>query len=237
MKNYWELLYNSSAQGLWALVVLPILFLGWLAIRGHSSNPGVEPLAAGFVRRWAMVFALLALIDLVATGPLGLPLVPFVLLGDFRVFALVLVVMQPTRSRRAVLLEAAAWTVIVPAFAYGTIKLVERVAIPQPATMLWLVYEVGFIVLADLLVTWLIPRRVASDREPVRRYVRAVLGFVVLYYALWALADVLILSGQDRGWALRMLPNQLYYGLLVPFAYARFFSATAASSTSTQAST
>jgi hypothetical protein len=65
--------------------------------------------------------------------------------------------------------------------------------------------------------------------------VRAVLGFVVLYYVLWALADILALNGEDRGWALRMVPNQLYYGLFVPFAYARFFSAQAASSASTQA--
>jgi hypothetical protein len=236
VKNYWEALYNGPAQSVWALVVLPILFLVWLAVRGRAGD-GVEPLAAAFVRRWAVVFALLALVDPIATGLFKLPLVPFVLLGDYRVFALVLVVMQPARSRSGVLLEAAAWTLIVPALAYGLITLVERIAVPQPPTMLWLVYEVGFIVLVDLFVVWMIPRRVGPEREPVRRYVRAVLGFAVLYYSLWAVADVLTLGGEDRGWALRMVPNQLYYGLLVPFAYARFFSAQAASSTSTQAST
>ena len=236
MASSWEALYKGSAQGLWALIFLPVLFLGWLAVRG-AEGAGAEPQAAGFVRCWAAVFALVALIDPIATGPLGLPLLPFVLLGDFRVFALVLVVMQPTRARPSVLLEAAAWTLVVPAVAYGTIRLVETVAIPQPATMLWCVYEVAFVALAEAFVVWLIPRRVASDREPVRRYVRAVLGFVVLYYALWALADTVILGGGDWGWALRIVPNQLYYGLFVPFAYACFFSAKAASSASTQAST
>jgi len=232
----WEALYKGAGQGLWALVVVPVLFLGWVAVRG-AAGAGVEPRAAGFVRRWAPLFALLALVDVVATGPLGWSPLPFVLLGDYRVFALVLVVMQPTRSRASVLLEAVAWTLVVPAFAWGTLRLIETVAVPQPPTMLWCVYEIGFVGLADAFVAWLVPRRVTADREPVRRYVRAVLGFVVLYYALWALADVLILGAHDRGWALRIVPNQLYYGFFVPFAYVRFFSAHAASSTSTQTPT
>ena len=237
MPGTWKALYESPTQGVWALIVLPALFLGWLAVRGHRPGGGVEPAAAGFVRRWAMVFALVALVDPIVTGLLAWPLLPFVLLGDFRVFALVLAVMHPTRARAAVLLEAAAWTLVVPAFAYGTMRLVEAVAGAQAPTMLWIVYEVGFVVLADALVVWLIPRRTGPDREPARRYVRAVLGFVVLYYSLWALADVLTLNGLDLGWALRMVPNQLYYGLFVPFAYFRFFSTHAASSTSTQAAT
>jgi len=236
VQGTWEALYKSPTQGLWALVVPPAVFLAWLAVRG-ARGEGVEPRAAGFVRRWAVAFTLVALVDLVATGPLGWSLLPFVLLGDYRVFALVLVVMHPARARTGVLLEAAAWTLVVPAFAYGTMQLVERVAGAQAPTMLWVVYEIGFIALADTLVLWMIPRRVAPDREPVRRYVRAVLGFAVLYYTLWALADVLTLNGEDRGWALRMVPNQLYYGLFVPFAYVRFFSTHAASSTSTQAPT
>jgi hypothetical protein len=234
----WKALYESPTQSVWSLVVLPAVFLGWLALRGRRAAGPVEPAAAGFVRRWAVVFALVALVDPIATGPLGLPLLPFVLLGDFRVFALVLAVMHPTRARGGVLLEAAAWTFVVPAFAYGTTKLVEAVAGAQASTMLWIVYEAGFVTLADAFVLWVLPRRVDADREPVRRYVRAVLGFVVLYYVLWALADVLTLNGVDAGWALRMLPNQLYYGLFVPFAYVRFFSAeAAASSASTQAAT
>jgi len=229
----WEALYKSSAQGLWALLVLPVLFLLWLALRG-ARGAGVEPRAARFVRRWAVVFAVVALVDLVATGPLGWPLVPFVLLGDFRVFALVLVVMDPTHPRAGTLLRAAGLTLVVPLFAYGLIRLVDTIAIEQPDTMLWCVYEISFVVLAESLVVWLLPR-IATDREPVRRYLRAVLGFVVLYYVLWALADVITLRGDDWGWGLRMVPNQLYYGLFVPFAYWRFFATQAAASSSTQA--
>ena len=234
MATTWEALYRSSAQGLWALLVLPVLFLGWLAVRG-ARGPGVEPLAEGFVRRWAAVFAVVAIVDLVATGPLKWSLLPFVLLGDFRVFALVLVVMHPSRARPVVMLQAALWTLVVPLVAYGTIRLIEVVAIKQPDTLLWCLYEIFFVILAEAFVVWLLPR-VAADREPVRRYLRAVLAFVVLYYVLWAVSDVVTLSGYDWGWGLRMLPNQLYYGLFVPFAYWRFFR-TAASSASTQAAT
>ena len=235
MGSTWEALYKSSAQGLWALLVLPVLFLLWLAVRGAKGS-GVEPRAERFVRRWAAVFAVVAIVDLVATGPIGWSLVPFVLLGDFRVFALVLVVMHPERPRGAALVQAAALTLIVPLLAYGVIQLVNTIAVKQPDAMLWCVYEILFVVLAEALVVWLLPR-IAADRAPVRRYLRAVLGFVVLYYALWALADVVTLGGDDWGWGLRMIPNQLYYGLFVPFAYWRFFATQAASSTSTQADT
>ena len=69
------------------------------------------------------------------------------------------------------------------------------------------------------------------------RLVRALLAFAAVYYALWAASDVLILAGVDEGWLLRCVPNQLYYGLTVPFVWWRFFSPSyAASSTSTQAS-
>jgi len=216
-------------------VAVLVLFLGWLAVRGGASRDGVEPRAAGFVRVWAVVFALEAIVDLVATGPLGWRPLPFVLLRDYRVFALVLVVMQPGRARPVVLFEAVVWTLVVPAVAYGTMRLVDTVSIPQPDTMLWIVYEIAFVALVDALVAWLLPRRVEADREPVRRYVRAVLGLAVLSYALWALADVLILNGIDRGWALRVLPSQLSYTLLVPFAYARFFSVRSVSAASTEA--
>jgi hypothetical protein len=51
------------------------------------------------------------------------------------------------------------------------------------------------------------------------------MAYVAVYYALWALADVLILVGRlDAGWGLRVIPNQLYYALYLPFVYFRFFS-------------
>lgn len=236
MPGSWEALYRSQAQGVYALVVLPALFLVALVARGFAPGPGVEPFDARFVRAWAVAFGLLALADPILTGPVGWPLLPFVLLGDYRVFALVLVVMHPGRERAGALLEAAAWTLVVPPIAYGVYRGLEALRGPLPETVLWLVYEVAFALLATGILVRLVPRRVGIERGRVRRYLRAVLGLVVLYYALWAAADVAILSGRDWGWALRMLPNQLYYGVFVPFAYALFFApASTASSSSSQA--
>ena len=40
--------------------------------------------------------------------------------------------------------------------------------------------------------------------------------FVLLYYGLWAAADALILAtGADLGFAVRVVPNVLYYGGLI----------------------
>ena len=50
------------------------------------------------------------------------------------------------------------------------------------------------------------------------------LAYVAVYYALWGIADALILAGFDAGWGLRVLPNQLYYSFWVPVAWTWFFS-------------
>jgi hypothetical protein len=232
----WEALYRSQGQGVYALLVLPALFLASLAVRARGPGPGVVPAAARFVRTWAVVFALAALLDPIATGLLGWPMVPFVLLGDYRVFALLLVVMQPGRSWPGALVEAAAWTLVVPALAYGLHRGVGVVRGEQPEMMLWLVYEIAFVLLALSLAVRLVPARVGLERRAARRYLYAILAIVGAYYGLWATADLIILSGRDWGWALRIVPNQLYYGVFVPAAYALFFaSRNAASSTSTHA--
>jgi len=69
------------------------------------------------------------------------------------------------------------------------------------------------------------------------RFERAVLAYAGVYYALWAVSDVLILAGVDAAWLLRCVPNQLYYGFTVPFVWWRFFAPSyVATSSSTQAS-
>jgi hypothetical protein len=63
-------------------------------------------------------------------------------------------------------------------------------------------------------------------------FLGALFGYSAAYYALWLTADVLIvLAGLDLGWAIRMVPNQLYYAFWTPFVYARFFSGAPANAT------
>ena len=77
------------------------------------------------------------------------------------------------------------------------------------ARILFLIYEVAF---ACLTLTIL--RKNANARS--NPWLRSVSWFVILYYSLWASADAIILTtGSDLGYLLRVVPNLLYYGGLV----------------------
>lgn len=224
MAATWHELYRSHAVGVYLLLVVPVVFLAVLAVRGIGRGGGVEPWAARFVRVWTVVFALVSIADPIATGLFAVPLVPFVLLGDYRVFALLLVVMRPGRPRWAALLEAGAWTLVVPAVAYGTFQALRALGRPLPDQALWLLYEAAFAMLTVFWMARVVPGHVGLERPAVRRWAERTLGVVLAYYLLWAVADVLILAGRDEGWALRIVPNLLYYGAFVPVAYGLFFA-------------
>lgn len=243
----WQEIYETPAQGLWALLVVPVLFLLRM-LAAPPAGTGVEPRAAAFIRRYAVLFAVETIVDPIATGPLlrwlGLTsgvvadtaMLPFVLLGDFRVFLLLLAVMRPTAPFATTLRAAAGWTAVVPAIAWPLTR-VLRAKVPHlPDTTLWVLYEGAFAALALGWRAWLVPTRV-PDRPRVRAYLRVLCTYVAAYYALWAAADVLVIAGVDLGWALRIVPNQLYYALWLPVAVGAFFAPRYASaSTSTQAS-
>lgn len=228
----WQDIYASPWQGVWGLVVVSALFLAWVAIAPRAAARGAEPAAAAFVRAWAVVFAIESICDATLPALAGVSMLPFVLLGDFRVFLLLEAVADPGRPLARHLLAAAAWTLFVPAVtaAVSLGWIAARGPLPGPVAdvlagatssqALWLVYETAFVALATVLRQVVVPRR----RPRASRYLRAVLAYVLAYYGLWALADVAILAGFDQGWLLRMLPNQLYYGLFVPFAYGLFFA-------------
>jgi hypothetical protein len=221
----WKAIYDSQLAGVWLLVAWPALFLAALATRGPARGRCVEPYARSWVVGWSIVFAVVSIVDPIATGPLGWPLVPFVLLGDYRVFALVLPVMQPGRSRVAALLEAVLWTLPVPLLSFAVVRSWTALFGSPPETLLWIVYEVAFAILAVVFVGGVLPSRVGIERASVRRWVREVFAVVLGYYVLWAAADLVVRSGREWGWGLRILPNVLYYGAFVPVVYARFFAA------------
>ncbi len=73
-------------------------------------------------------------------------------------------------------------------------------------------YETLFVVLAIGLSRVYLPRRSVA-----LLWTRRVTRFVIAYYALWVVADAVILTtGADVAFLLRVLPNVLYYGGLVP---------------------
>ena len=242
----WRDWYYGDAQSLWALVAVPALWLVWRLLRGRPRGTGVDPAAGRFVDAWAVAFAVVALLDPILTGPatrvLGGAwgvgsLVLFVLLGDFRVFLLVCFLAGGRRAFRPALREAALLTPVVGAFAFSVYRIAGAAAGSVHGQVLWLVYELGF-----LGMLFFLRREVITARSPLpptgrEAWLHRVTSYVGAYYGLWAACDVLILAGLDVGWALRALPNQLYYGWLVPFVHWTFFASSySASSTSSQAS-
>jgi hypothetical protein len=207
----WEAFYQSAYQHPIAL---------WLAagLAGAYAltRPGLDPSLRGYCR--ALVGLSLADAWLTAHHVYGLGQLPhafgsavplfFVLAGDYRY----LLLLGAARPGGAVALDArgalfaAALTLVVPLFSQAVVS-----ALPETqggARVLFLVYELAFAALALALIRWHPNREVAWTR-PVSR-------FVVLYYALWASADAILLAtGHDLGFALRVLPNLLYYGGLI----------------------
>lgn len=195
----------------------------------------VDPLATGPLLRVLGV----------ADAPIAtVVMLAFVLLGDFRVYLLVFTLMTHAGARHDARVAdpllatrdalrlvppraagaAALATLVVPLVAYA-IDAALRASRPDlPSQTIWLAYELAFFVVAIVLRQWLVPARVPGTEPRLRNYLRRVLGYVAAYYALWALADVVILAGFDEGWALRMVPNQLYYAFWVPFAWFAFFA-------------
>jgi hypothetical protein len=195
----------------------------------------VDPLAGG---------PLMRSLGLAGTPAATAVMVAFVLLGDFRIYLLVFTLMthagtghdarvaDPVLAARDALrlmpwraaLAAALATLVVPLVAVGVEAAVRSRSPSLPEQTLWLAYELAFLAAALVLREVVVPARVPPAEPRLRTYLRTVLAYVAVYYALWVAADVLILAGLDWGWALRIVPNQLYYAFSVPFAYLLFFA-------------
>lgn len=236
-ETFWHEVYTGDLQSLYALLIVPLAFLAWRAVVPTDPTRAVVPEATRFVSGLTLFFAVATMIDPLSTGPLlridtlegtiATTLIPFffVLLGDLRVLWLAIGVARPQRS----LAENFAWalgtTLIVPVVAGISYGLARWLVPDVHEQLLWMLYEFGFFSLCLFLSRNWIPRSLAN--QPARaRYLRALFGFSAAYYALWLIADLLVVvGGFDLGWAIRIVPNQLYYSLWVPFAYWRFFSA------------
>jgi len=203
-------------------------------VRGRPA--GCDGPSSRFVWTYSLVWAIETMLDPLCTGPLtralGLTdelagtalMFVFVLLGDLRVFVLVF----GLAGDRGWLARAAGFTLVVPAFAglvYGGLGLLAGELHGQ---VLWLAHETGFAAMALYLSRRWIPDRVPAHAEAdgvrLRGMLRACVAYAATYYVLWACADLVILAGLDEGWALRIVPNQLYYGLWVPFVAWRWFA-------------
>jgi hypothetical protein len=226
----WHDFYYSDLQSVWALLVAPFAFLVYRAVQTSVA----ECAETRFLIRYTVVWAVLTMLDPVATGPLSRALgisntelgtavmFLFVLLGDLRVFVLIFgTAAQSASGTGAWHQRALAFSFIVPiatGILYGSLKLLN----PEiPGQVMWLIYEAGFLGMTVWLARREIPAAVGPNRPELRAMLTSCAGYAAAYYALWAACDIAILAGVDEAWAVRSIPNQLYYALWIPFVYVR----------------
>jgi hypothetical protein len=217
----WQAFYYAGWQWPWAVMVVPFAYAVFRVVARPRPVPG--PLAP-MLAFWIPLFLAETLLDPLSTGPLAKALgggagtalgLLFVLLGDFRVTWLVMQGVRPGAPVGRTALQGALVAVLPPITAGVTYLLAGLLWPDLPGQVRWLIHEVAFVLLAAWLAWVFVPARV---RDPeLLAFLRDVLGYVAAYYALWATADVLILAGVDAGWAVRIVPNQLYYAFFVPF--------------------
>ncbi|HEU4407015.1 MAG TPA: hypothetical protein VFS43_17230 [Polyangiaceae bacterium] len=182
-----------------------------------------------FFRAYAVLFTIEIMADALLTGgwsPLAAGskaasafAVFFVVLGDWRYFLLLERQAVRPHARVPLGLLSLLASLVVP---------VSSMAIVQAGPESWrassrtlfLVYELLFAALAALLrlrlKAWAFPKLDPTQRP----WVVALTTFELAQYAGWALADIVLLFGvEDLGYALRLVPNIMYYALFLPFAW------------------
>lgn len=213
-----EAFYGSPLQHpgfLWGAALLALAVV--IARRGIEAS----------LRRYLLSLVVLSLLDawlsshhVYGIGTLSgaaASVVPlfFVLAGDFRYLLLAVGAsangaLKPSVEKLALALGL---TVVVPLSTQLLLALLpERFDTPR---VMFLIYEVSFV----LLTLSLLRLNANVQRAP---WLGRVSRFVIVYYSLWALSDAIILfTGSDLGFGLRVVPNVLYYGGLIA-AIARF---------------
>lgn len=210
--DYFEAFYNSPAQHPGLLWISAAAAGAW-ALRRRGLDPSMRRYLAGLTLlsladAWLSSSHVYGLGALTGVAAATLPLF-FVLMGDFRYLVLLEVAVADGSLRWSAraLARAAALTLIVPLSSQAVLAALPS-SLDTPR-MLYFVYEVGFLILTSCLLVWHPGLGRAAWLKPVS-------FFVLLYYGLWALADlVLLTTGSDLGFALRVLPNVLYYGGLI----------------------
>jgi hypothetical protein len=175
-----------------------------------------------FLYAYLVAFGLEILADATLTSPWS-PVPPnghlatavavgFVILGDFRYFvALVRAHAREGMTRRGWLV-AVGLSLVVPA-----VSQIPPLVFPAAFTDLrvtFLTYELLFFALA-LAVRLRLPALAGS--APYAAWAARATDFELCQYGLWATADVVILSGYDAGFLVRVVPNLMYYVLYLPF--------------------
>ena len=224
----WQALYYSDLQSLWALLVVPFGFLAFRLVAGSAAQRSPTPRETAFIGAYCLAWTVETMLDPIIGGPVSqalgwsnhfagtIVMFLFVLLGDLRVFVLVFGLAGGGRVPWPRTLGLLFVVPLTTGILYGTAAWWNPEIHGQ---VMWLTYELSFVGMTIWLARKELPPNLAEDRPELAAMLRTCLGYVAAYYSLWAACDVLILLDIEEGWALRMVPNQLYYALWVPFVY------------------
>jgi hypothetical protein len=210
--GFFAAFYASPIQHPWLLWLAAalglVLVLTRTGLDAGMRRYGIALACLSFADAWLTSSDVYGIGTLSGGAASAVPLF-FVLMGDFRYL---LLVTSGTLEGGLVpngrhLLAAAGLTLIVPiATQLILATLPESHAGPR---VMFAIYEVAFFSLTAVLL------RVHPNARA-NPWIRSISRFVMLYYGLWATADVILLGiGSDLGFLLRVLPNLLYYGGLI----------------------
>jgi hypothetical protein len=173
-----------------------------------------------FLHAYIVVFTIEILADALLTSDWSpvkeqfkLPVaIGFVVLGDLRYFLLV------ERARSGALGVRAVAIAIGLSFVVPLLSYVPQIVVPSAFAdqrVAFITYEAMFVALAIVVLVWLW-RGAFADADQ-KRWAMRVTYFEIVQYGLWAAADAVILRGIDAGYALRLVPNTMYYVFFLPF--------------------
>lgn len=236
MKSLWQRVHDSAwhqpgAELLLGFIAL-VLIGRWMVADGRGRSP--------FLTGWLALFGFEIVVDAWLTSPHS-PLLPehgglvgslaiaFIMLGDARFYVLVeRFSRDPSPDARdsgftlRAVLAGLAWGSVVSVLMAPLARLVP--AFQRELRLIFLTYELMALAQGLVWLNVVIPRRMAALATPapaVARWLRDVARLLVAQYALWALADVLILWVHPAGFLLRVVPNLLYYGIFVGYVFLR----------------
>ncbi len=142
--------------------------------------------------------------------------IAFIILGDWRFF-----VFFERYSTKGMTPERWVWS-LVPACITPLLSLGLLLATGGTIEMrfVFLFFECVFFVLLLIYYFIMLPKRQVADAAN-QSFLVSLTRFELLQYALWAGADLLMLSGQSWALVIRLTANLFYYSLFVPFVWWR----------------
>ena len=223
--------YKSTYHHPLAMWAVGLCVLALLLVRRRRATA----LENRFVVVWLLVFQLEIMLDAWMTGGLQ-PMasdsalataaaVVFVIVGDLRFFVLFERFGPSGAGRTKKSKSSTPWThwagrALAISLVIPIVSNVSRTLWPGNMRVLFLTYELMFAVLAIVLRFVVLPRRATAGMDEVHLgFVKKATQFEIAQYVLWASADIVILSGFEVGYLLRIVPNMLYYAAFVPFIW------------------